>query len=102
MRPSHIVNHFKDIEIEGLLYMMAIARKNHVKKAISLYVTTLRHIEPELGGKQLIEMGYKPGPQFKKILTALKHAKLDERTKTADDEKALLKQRYPLKKVKNQ
>ena len=98
MRPSHIVQHFKDIEIEGLLYMMSIARKNHVKKAISLYVTTLRHIEPELSGKELIEMGYKPGPQFREILTFLKHAKLDERTKTEDDEKALLKQRYPLKK----
>ena len=101
MRSSLIVNHFKDIEIEGLLYMMAIARKNHVKKAISLYVTTLRHIESELGGKELIEMGYKPGPQFKEILTFLRHAKLDERTKNIDDEKALLKQRYPLKKVKN-
>lgn len=102
MRPSQIVNHFKDIEIEGLLYLMAITRKNHVKKAISLYVTTLRHIVPELGGKQLIKMGYKPGPQFKEILTVLRHAKLDGRTKTTDDEKALLKQRYPLEKVNNQ
>ncbi|MFT5700338.1 MAG: tRNA nucleotidyltransferase (CCA-adding enzyme) [Desulforhopalus sp.] len=95
MRRSHIVTHFKDIEIEGLLYMMAIARKNHVKKAISLYVTTLRHIEPELSGKELIAMGYKPGPQFREILTFLKHAKIDERTKTVEDEIVLLNQKYP-------
>ncbi|BHH84449.1 CBS domain-containing protein [Desulforhopalus sp. 52FAK] len=97
MRNSHIVNHFKDMQIEGLLYMMAIARKNHVKKAISLYVTTLRHIEPILTGKELIEMGYKPGPKFREILTFLKYAKVDERTKTLKDEQQLLQQRYPLK-----
>ncbi|PHR27127.1 MAG: prohead protease [Desulfotalea sp.] len=95
MRPSQIVTHFIDIEIEGLLYMMAIARKNHVKKAISLYVTTLRHIEPELSGRELIKMGYKPGPQFREILTFLKHAKLDALTKTTEDEIVLLQQKYP-------
>ncbi len=97
MRHSHIVNHFKDIQIEGLLYMMAVARKNHVKKAISLYVTTLRHIEPILTGKDLIDLGYKPGPKFREILTFLKYAKVDERTKTIEDERLLLQQRYPLK-----
>jgi tRNA nucleotidyltransferase (CCA-adding enzyme) len=96
MPQSHIVTHFKGIEIEGLLYMMAIARKNHVKKAISLYVTTLRHIEPELSGKDLITMGYRPGPQFREILTFLKNAKLDGRTKTTADEQELLQRRYPL------
>jgi tRNA nucleotidyltransferase (CCA-adding enzyme) len=97
MPQSHIVTHFKGIEIEGLLYMMAIARKNHVKKAISLYVTTLRHIEPELSGKDLITMGYRPGPQFREILTFLKNAKLDKRIKTVEDERELLQLRYPLK-----
>jgi tRNA nucleotidyltransferase (CCA-adding enzyme) len=64
-------------KIEGLLYIMAIARKNHVKKAISLYVTTLRQIEPAISGNDLIRMGYQPGPQFKKILAFLKNARLD-------------------------
>lgn len=93
---SHIVTHFRDMGIEGLLYMMAIARKNHIKKAISLYVTTLRHIEPKLSGKELIKLGYKPGPKFKTILNYLKNARLDEKTKNKEEELALLQRKFPL------
>jgi tRNA nucleotidyltransferase (CCA-adding enzyme) len=46
---------------------MAKAKKEEHKKAISLYLTTLRKINPELTGEELKKMGYTPGPVFKKI-----------------------------------
>ncbi len=39
LKNSAIAACLEDIALEGLLYMMAVARKNHVKKAISLYIT---------------------------------------------------------------
>lgn len=74
---STIVTCFEEITIEGLLYIMAVARKKHVKKAVSLYVTSLRHIDAGLSGNELMAMGYTPGPQFKKILSYLKNLRLD-------------------------
>lgn len=96
LKNSKIVAYFEEIQIEGLLYMMAIARKNHVKKAISSYVTLLKDIRPLLTGKDLVSLGYKPGPQFKEILVFLKNAKLDGLTTQPEDELTLLKERFPL------
>jgi tRNA nucleotidyltransferase (CCA-adding enzyme) len=93
---SEIVASFSEISIEGLLYIMALAKKKHVKKAVSLYITSLRHIEPVLTGKDLVEMGYKPGPRFKEILTCLKNARLDKQVEDAASEVQLVKARFPL------
>lgn len=96
LKNSQIVEMFEDVSVEGLLYMMAIARKKHVKKAISAYVTNLKNIEAFHTGKELVAMGYKPGPQFREILSYLKNARLDGLTTQPDEEFALLKKQFPL------
>lgn len=93
---SEIVAYLEDLETEGLLYIMAVSRKKHVKKAISHFVTILRHIEPEISGKDLVERGYKPGPQFKTILDGLKNGRLDGTLQSLEDEIKLLQDRWPL------
>jgi tRNA nucleotidyltransferase (CCA-adding enzyme) len=95
-RNSEVVAHLQELGIEGLLYMMAISRKNHVKRAVSLYVTSLRYIEPALTGRDLQDMGYKPGPLFKKILTFLKNSCLDDLVKDSKEEAALVREKFPL------
>ena len=92
---SKIVACFEEITLEGLLYIMAIARKNHVKKAVSLYVTTLRHVEASLSGNDLMEMGYKPGPRFKKILMYLKNIRLDNLALGPEEAAALVQKKFP-------
>ncbi|TKB23792.1 CBS domain-containing protein [Desulfopila sp. IMCC35006] len=94
-KSSKIVGFFEGISLEGLLYMMAIARKNHVKKAISLYVTTLRHVEACLSGNDLMAMGYSPGPQFKQILSYLKDMQLDNPTLRPEDAAVLVEKKFP-------
>lgn len=96
LKNSEIVACFAEISVEGLLYIMALARKNHVKRAVSLYITTLRYIEPRLNGKDLVEMGYSPGPQFKDILSFLRDARLDNEAKDAEAEAALVRKMFPL------
>lgn len=93
---SRIVCLLEELSLEGLLYIMAIARKNHMKKSISLYVTTLRQIQSELTGQDLVNLGYKPGPLFKKILTSLRSARLDGLVCDRDEELVLLKNSFPL------
>jgi len=92
---SKIVACFKEITLEGLLYIMAIARKNHVKKAVSLYVTSLRHVEANLSGNDLLKLGYKPGPRFKKILLYLKNIRLDNLDLGPEEAAELVKKKFP-------
>ena len=92
---SEIAETLQDIKIEGLLYIMTIARKKHVKRAVSLHVTTLRQVRPTLTGKELKEMGYTPGPLFSSILTALKKGRLDGTIVSIEDEIAYVEQHFP-------
>ena len=85
----------KELSHEGLLYLIAITRKQSGKKAVSLFVTHLRYTKPELQGDDLIHMGYSPGPLFKKILTRLLDAKLDGLVQSKKEEAALVKKEYP-------
>lgn len=72
--------------IELILYMMALTKQEKVKKAISNYFTNLRYIKLAITGKDLIKLGFKPGPEYKKILNATLKAKLNGLLKTKDDE----------------
>ncbi len=95
LKNSEIRTAFKDLRIEGLLYLMAVARKTEVKMAVSAYVTTLRHEAPLLDGNDLKRLGYQPGPLFKTMLETLLLARLDERVHTRDDEIALITELFP-------
>ena len=81
---------------EGLLYLMAIARKKEIKKTVSLYVTSLRNVQPLLNGDDLKELGYAPGQEFRKMFAALRDARLDAVVKNREDEKEFILKHFPL------
>lgn len=87
---------FDELSNESLLYLMAIARKNRIKRYISNYVTTLQSVKPLTTGKKLGEMGYTPGPLFKNILNGLLTAKLDNLLHNEEDEFNFIRQHFPL------
>jgi tRNA nucleotidyltransferase (CCA-adding enzyme) len=87
---------FEELSNESLLYLMAIARKNYVKRYISNYVTTLRHIKTEITGKKLMKIGYQAGPVFKNILNDLLSARLDNLVLSEEDEMEYIHKHYPL------
>ncbi|WP_136795599.1 CBS domain-containing protein [Desulfosediminicola ganghwensis] len=86
----------EDFNIEGLLYLMAIARKSSVKKAISKYVTDLRHATTLISGRDLKAMGYQPGPAFRQMLNGLLESRLDGEVVSKEDEIAYIQRNYPL------
>jgi tRNA nucleotidyltransferase (CCA-adding enzyme) len=77
LKPSEIYWLLGELDIEGLLYLMTIARKRYIQQAVSLYVTTLRKVVPLVGGDELKAMGYIPGPQFRTIHNHLIELQLD-------------------------
>ena len=96
LKSSEIYMLLSGLQTEGLLYLMAIARKTEVKKMISNYVTSMRVETPILNGGDLKNLGYKPGPIFKEILHSLLLARLDKKTSCREDEIEIVKDKFPL------
>jgi len=83
---STLYRELSGFRTELILYMMAISRQKQVKKAISLYFTSLRRVMVSLKGKDLQQMGVEPGPIYREILQAALDAKLNGKLKTRKDE----------------
>ena len=96
MKPSEIYWLLCDLENEGLLYLMTIARKKYIQRDVSRYVTRLRDVQPMISGRDLRELGYRPGPDFRTILNHLIEAQLNDKVHTRAEAIDLVKQRYPL------
>ncbi len=90
--PSEIFRRLNKFNVEPMLYMMACCRTRHGQKAVSAFCTTYKHMQPTLTGNDLIAMGLKPGPAFRKILDQIRDAKLNGKVKTIGQEKELARQ----------
>jgi hypothetical protein len=73
---SQIYHLLAPISTEYLLYIMAKSRQEASKRFLSLYFTHLKHLKPELRGKDLIGLGFEPGPQIRDILNMLHEARI--------------------------
>ena len=71
---------------ELLLYLMAVTKKEIVKRSISNYFTRFRYVHTLISGKDLKKMGIEPGPVFRKILVAVLEEKINGKLKTKSDE----------------
>lgn len=91
IRPSEIYHLLRPISIELLLLMMAKAKEDRVKKAISLYLTNLRGMKTSITGKDLKIVGLVPGPLFKEIMEKVLDARLDGEVKSREEELILVK-----------
>jgi tRNA nucleotidyltransferase (CCA-adding enzyme) len=94
---SQIYRLLSPIGTEYLLYMMAKSRQEPSKRAVSLYFTHLKHLKPELRGRDLVAMGFQPGPQIKEILNMLHEARLHEVVQSKREELELIKRTYGTK-----
>ena len=79
---------------EILLYGMAKTRSEKIKRSISTFFTKLIETEVFLKGKDLINMGYKPGPFFKEIFDSILEAKLKGDVSTKEEEIEFIKDRF--------
>ncbi|MCL2789804.1 MAG: CBS domain-containing protein [Desulfobulbus sp.] len=96
LRPSETYWLLHDFDIEGLLYLMTIARKRFIQQAVSLFVTTLRRVTPLVDGNELKAMGYIPGPQFRAIRNHLIELQLDGEIADHDQALDFIRTHYPV------
>jgi tRNA nucleotidyltransferase (CCA-adding enzyme) len=73
-------------DTEILLFVMAKEHDNKTKRIISKFFTRLKSKKVLLKGKELKEMGFKPGPLYKEIFSRLLEAVLNDRVETKEDE----------------
>jgi tRNA nucleotidyltransferase (CCA-adding enzyme) len=65
------------VPLEGLLYLMARSTKEAMSRNISLYLTRLKGMSPDIDGRDLQRLGLTPGPTYAKVLRRVLAAKID-------------------------
>jgi tRNA nucleotidyltransferase (CCA-adding enzyme) len=98
--PSKVAQALRGFGMESLLFMMAKTAREETRRAISEYISWMRHVEPVVTGDDLKAMGYSPGPLFKTILCSLRDARLDNLVRTREEERAMVRHLFPLAKAK--
>jgi len=81
------------LNLETVLFLMALSKDRKKQKVISHYLTELRNIRTILTGKDLRKMGIPPGPLYSKILKELLEEKLRGHLKSREDEERFVKSR---------
>jgi tRNA nucleotidyltransferase (CCA-adding enzyme) len=93
-RNSDLYRQLRPYHTETLLYMMASAHRDFMKRALSNYITNLRRVKPLLDGNDLKNMGYEPGPVFREIFDKLLDARLNDAVKTRWDEAEFVRMKW--------
>ena len=78
------------VELEGLLFLMARYGQGHgINQDISLYLTKLKDVKPDITGEDLASLGETPGPLFGEALKLALAAKLDGKAVTREEQLGL-------------
>ena len=81
-------------DTEILLFMMAKANNEKIKKLISNYFTKLKSVKVSIKGRELKDMGLKPGPVYKNIFDQLLKARLNNNLTSKKDEINFVKEKF--------
>ena len=95
LKPGRVYHLLRPLPIEVLLYLMTKTSKEKTRKAISLYITKLRSVKISVTGEDLLEMGYRPGPQYKEILDKVMDARLNGLVTDRNTERQWILRHYP-------
>ncbi len=94
MKPSSLSRLLSQAPLESLLWTMARSEEDELRRVFSLYFTELVKVRPLIDGRVLKRMGYKPGPIFRRILDAVRDARLNGQLKTLEDEQEFVWKRF--------
>ena len=78
----------------GELVLLAARSTKHTRRLIWQYLTNFSQVKPLLNGRDLKNLGFKPGPVFKQILDDLLTATLDGEIRDRATAEAYLKSKY--------
>lgn len=90
-KASSLYEALSPLETELILYLMAKAQRESLRKAFSRYITKLRHTTTILRGADLKRLGAEQGPVIGEILRELLKKRLDGEVAAREDEEAFVK-----------
>lgn len=93
-RPSQVVQQLSAYDLP-MLILLAATSSRFVRRRIWRYLTEWATVKAPLDGNDLKRLGYKPGRQYKSMLTALLAATLDGEIQNPSEAEAFLQQRFP-------
>jgi tRNA nucleotidyltransferase (CCA-adding enzyme) len=99
--PSALYQLFSPLPAEALLLLQGESTQSRIWEKTSFYWEKLRHIQPEISGRDLMAAGFTAGPAFQEVLTAVHHARLDGHVSTLEDEMGLARELFQLKEKKD-
>ncbi|HEY9827972.1 MAG TPA: poly(A) polymerase, partial [Stenomitos sp.] len=91
--PSRVAHCLQAYDLPLLIELGALSPVP-VRRWIWRYLVQLRFVKPLLSGADLIQLGYRPGPQFKAMLEALLSATLDQAVSTQAEAIAWIQARF--------
>lgn len=89
--PVETYNLLSKLKLETILLAMATSKERQKQKVISQYLTELRKVKTILSGKDLKQMGIKPGPLYSRILKELLEKRLRGHLKSREDEEKFVR-----------
>ena len=66
----------------------------NIKAKLARYAQEWQHVQPFTVGSDLKKMGFKPGPIYRKIFSALRAAHLDGHITTREEEQKLITEQF--------
>jgi tRNA nucleotidyltransferase (CCA-adding enzyme) len=91
LRPSEVVGVLRGLPLEMFPLLLALCPGSEVHQHIQHYLTTWRHIRPDLTGADLKRLGVPQGPQIGRLLAHVLAAKLDGEAISREAEEALIR-----------
>lgn len=88
---SEIFSLLQGLASEELVYLSHLS-SGVVRERVGHFLATLCQLKPSLTGKDLLEMGFKPGPEMGALLLDLKKARLDGLLSTRKEELSFLRE----------
>ncbi|HEY5998949.1 MAG TPA: CBS domain-containing protein [bacterium] len=80
---------------ELAIYVWARTTRRGAADAVRAYLAEGARVATELKGRDLLALGYRPGPIFREILAALLAEKLEGRVRTREDELVWVREHHP-------
>lgn len=92
LRPSTVSRLLSPLPLEHQLYALCLSRNEAAKREVSKFITEYKKTRPEISGDDLKAMGIRPGPIYKRILDAVRDARLDGLVKDKEEELAFVRE----------
>ncbi|MBS4030782.1 MAG: CBS domain-containing protein [Clostridiales bacterium] len=92
LTPSEIFYALDGQPVETLLMLQAECEESRIWEYTSLYWEKLRHLQGHVSGRDLLELGYSPGPRFQQILRSVHEERLNGRIQGKEEELAYIKE----------